>query len=113
MILFLGTIHLLSNSGNVLGGSSVVVTGPCFDNYKKVFCDFEASLGGISPEAVVLDSRRALCVVPQLGSVGRSSFKLTLVNHTGGIIKSQERNFFSRKYIGGHNTIIIVCLYQL
>lgn len=74
-----------------------MVTGPCFDDYKQVFCDFEASLGGISPEAIVLDGRCVLCVVPQLGSMGRSSFKLTLVNQTGGITKSQERHFFSRK----------------
>ena len=74
-----------------------MVTGPCFDDYKQVFCHFEASLGGISPEAIVLDSHHVLCVAPQLGSVGRLSFKLRLVNQTDGIIESQEKDFFSRK----------------
>ena len=93
----IGAIYLLSNRGNVLGGNSVVVTGPCFDGYKQVFCHFEGSLGGVSPEAIILGDRRALCVVPPLGSVGRSTFRLHLVNHTGGEMDSQERHFFSRK----------------
>ena len=90
----LGSISLLSNRGNVLGGSSVVVTGPCFDDYKQVFCFFADSLEGISPEAIILDSHRALCVVPQLKVVGRSTFKLLLINENDEI-ESQERNFFS------------------
>ena len=76
-----------------------MVTGPCFDDYKQVFCYFAASLGGISPEAIVLDGHRALCVVPQLGSVGRSTFKLLLVNQSDGKIESQEKNFFSCKWV--------------
>ena len=75
-----------------------MVTGPCFDDYKQVFCHFEASLGGISPEAIVLDGYRVLCVVPQLGSMGRSTFKLLLVNQTDQIIESKKRHFFSRKW---------------
>ena len=96
-IITIGAIYLLSNRGNVLGGSSVVVTGPCFDDYKQVFCHFEDLLGGVSPEAIVLGDRRALCVVPPLRSVGRSTFKLHLVDHTDGEMDSQERHFFSRK----------------
>ena len=91
----LGSISLLSNRGNVLGGSSIVVTGPCFDDYKQVFCYFEASLGGISPEAIILDSHHVLCVVPQLRLVGRSTFKLLLIPSNDEIIESQERDFFS------------------
>lgn len=77
-----------------------MITGPCFDDFKQVFCHFEASLGGISPEAIIMDSHRVLCVVPQLASVGRSTFKLLLVNQTDGIIESQEKHFFSRKCMG-------------
>ena len=75
-----------------------MVTGPCFDDYKQVSCHFAASLGGISPEAIVLDDHRALCVVPQLGSVGRSTFKLLLVDENNKTIESQEKHFFSRKW---------------
>ena len=77
----------------------VVVTGPCFDDYQQVFCNFNNSLGGISPEAITLDSRRVLCVVPQLSFIGRSTFSLSLVQNHTTITESQRRNFYSCKCI--------------
>ena len=76
----------------------MVVTGPCFHDYKQVFCDFEASSENISPEAIPLDGRRVLCVVPPLDSVGRTGFKLLLIDKNNTITESKRTNFFSGKY---------------
>ena len=76
----------------------MVVTGPCFDDYEQVFCHFEASLENIAPEGIPLDSRRVLCVVPQLGSVGRSSFKLQLIEKSDRITESKTKDYFASKW---------------
>ena len=63
-----------------------------------MFCEFESSVDGVAPEAIPLDSRRILCVIPQLSSIGRSSFRLLLIDEEDKIIESQRRNFFAGKY---------------
>lgn len=52
----------------------------------------------VAPEAIPLDSRRMLCVIPRLSSIGRSSFRLLLIDEEDKIIESQGRNFFAGKH---------------
>ena len=88
----------------------MVVTGPCFDDFKKVNCSFESSLENVSPEAVQIDQRRILCVVPQLRYVGRSSFKLLLIDDNNVTIESQKSDFFSRKCMHVMDTKFLMTL---
>ena len=88
----------MPNHGNILGGGSVIISGPCFNDYKQVLCDFESSVENVSLEAIPLDSHRILCVVPPLSSVGRSSFHLQFIDEEDKMTESQRRTFFGGKH---------------
>lgn len=50
-------------SGNMLGGTMVNITGPCFDPNDKVICKFDTA---DEVFGTVVDSNRAVCIQPQL-----------------------------------------------
>ena len=76
-----------------------MVFGPCFKDYREAKCIFESSKNSISVEAISLDNRRTLCVVPMLSSLGRLNFKLQLTDKSGKITETQGRHFYSCKLI--------------
>lgn len=78
--MFIGPITLLPNKGSSLGGSSITVVGPCFDDVSHLTCIFQGSFGSVSVAGMTLDNGRALCVVPPIGYVGKMEFQLILVD---------------------------------
>lgn len=53
-------------SGNMLGGTMVNVSGPCFERNVPVYCRFDTVIVG----AQVIDRNRAVCVQPMMFAQG-------------------------------------------
>ena len=60
----------------MLGGTSVIVTGPCFDESLEYTCQFGTGIFISRVRGVYLDERRLLCVSPILTQSGNVGFKL-------------------------------------
>ena len=61
-------------SGNMLGGTVVNITGPCFDQRERISCRFDT-------EEVVghfIDTNRAICVQPFLQAQGYIRFEISI-----------------------------------
>lgn len=60
-------LQFAPESGNMLGGTVVNITGPCFNLNDRIRCKFD-----VSDEVVghVVDRNRAICVQPLLYSEG-------------------------------------------
>lgn len=69
-------IVIAPESGNLLGGSIVNVTGPCFQPNDIVKCRFNAE----EVNATIIDQHRAVCKQPFLKNKGNTSFEL-VQNH--------------------------------
>ena len=67
---------LLPNRGHMLGGTSVIVTGPCFDESLEYTCQFGTGVFASTVRGVYLDERRLLCVSPMLTQSGNVGFRL-------------------------------------
>lgn len=62
--------------GNMLGGTLVNLTGPCFKTSYRLTCMFDTT----STEGVILDDNRATCVTPQLYVSGYVDFSISINN---------------------------------
>ncbi|CAG0885412.1 unnamed protein product [Darwinula stevensoni] len=60
-------------NGNMLGGTVVNVTGPCFTPGQRVTCRFE----DWDVEGIVVDSNRASCVMPRMSISGYIDFAVS------------------------------------
>ena len=60
----------------MLGGTSVIVTGPCFDESLEYTCQFGTGILASRVRGVYLDERRLLCVSSILTQSGNVGFKL-------------------------------------
>ena len=60
----------------MLGGTSVIVTGPCFDESLEYTCQFGTGVFASRVRGVYLDERRLLCVSPMLTQTGNVGFRL-------------------------------------
>ncbi|XP_026473837.1 protein mesh isoform X2 [Ctenocephalides felis] len=63
-------------SGNMLGGTVVNITGPCFSNDTRVVCKFDT----VSVIGHVVDVNRAVCVQPYLNAQGYVRFEVQIGN---------------------------------
>lgn len=61
-------------SGNMLGGTVVNITGPCFVPGQKVLCRFDDE----DVVGTVVDTNRALCVQPMLLADGYVRFEISV-----------------------------------
>ncbi|XP_032663680.1 protein mesh isoform X1 [Odontomachus brunneus] len=64
-------------SGNMLGGTIVNITGPCFNETQKIMCYFE----DVMVIGTVVDRNRAICVQPHLKYEGYIRFLVSLANN--------------------------------
>ena len=60
----------------MLGGTSVIVAGPCFDESLEYTCQFGTGVFLSTVRGVYLDEKRLLCVSPILTESGNVGFKL-------------------------------------
>ncbi|KAK2579800.1 hypothetical protein KPH14_008682 [Odynerus spinipes] len=63
-------------SGNMLGGTVVNITGPCFNENEKVRCLFDT----VSVIGHVVDRNRAICVQPYVQAEGYVRFEVAIGN---------------------------------
>lgn len=61
-------------SGNMLGGTVVNITGPCFSPNERVLCKFDTE----SVVGHVVDRNRAICVQPYLMAQGYVRFEIAI-----------------------------------
>lgn len=61
-------------SGNMLGGTVVNITGPCFDPNERILCTFDTE----SVVGHVIDRNRAICVQPFLFAQGYIRFQISI-----------------------------------
>ncbi|XP_071512852.1 protein mesh [Panulirus ornatus] len=60
--------------GNMMGGTLVNLTGPCFKTSYRLTCQFDRS----NVEGVVLDDNRAACIMPSLYVSGYVDFSISI-----------------------------------
>ncbi|KAJ9599568.1 hypothetical protein L9F63_009966 [Diploptera punctata] len=60
-------------SGNMLGGTIINITGPCFEPNDKIQCRF----GDVVVSGAVVDRNRAICVQPYLNTEGYVRFEIS------------------------------------
>ncbi|CAH0719205.1 unnamed protein product, partial [Brenthis ino] len=63
-------------SGNMLGGTVVNITGPCFQPNDRISCRFDTE----SVIGAVVDSNRAICVQPRFWHNGYARFEIAINN---------------------------------
>ncbi|XP_050355399.1 protein mesh isoform X1 [Nymphalis io] len=63
-------------SGNMLGGTIVNITGPCFQPNDRITCRFDTE----SVVGAVVDSNRAICVQPRFWHNGYARFEIAINN---------------------------------
>ncbi|XP_032523025.2 protein mesh isoform X1 [Danaus plexippus] len=63
-------------SGNMLGGTVVNITGPCFQPTDRISCRFDTE----SVVGAVVDSNRAICVQPRFYHNGYARFEIAINN---------------------------------
>lgn len=61
-------------SGNMLGGTVVNITGPCFSPDERVACRFDTD----EVIGTVIDRNRAICVQPFLKAQGYIRFEISI-----------------------------------
>lgn len=61
-------------SGNMLGGTVVNITGPCFDPNERITCTFDTE----KVVGHVVDRNRAICVQPFLMAQGYVRFQISI-----------------------------------
>lgn len=63
-------------SGNMLGGTIVNITGPCFQPDDRITCRFDTE----SVVGAVVDTNRAICVQPRFWHNGYARFEIAINN---------------------------------
>ena len=58
----------------MLGGQTVTVQGPCFDQHDNIVCSFD----GVMVTGVFVSRFKVVCISPQLSRTGRVTFRLTV-----------------------------------
>ncbi|XP_059481831.1 protein mesh isoform X2 [Neocloeon triangulifer] len=61
-------------SGNMLGGTIVNITGPCFEEHEKIICRFDTE----DVVGVYVDRNRAICVQPFVMAEGYVRFEVAI-----------------------------------
>ena len=87
-------LEIAPRSGHVLGGTAVLISGPCLEDTDNITCVFD----GVEVEGLFVSSMVALCVSPPLTEIGRRPLQLIVRDAGNGSIRSQgSTEFFSCK----------------
>ena len=68
------SLILSPSYGNMLGGETISVAGPCFTPDSRIECEFD----GIRNSSIYVSTQEVLCVAPQLQRSGRVDFRLVI-----------------------------------
>ena len=72
IVCYTATLTLAPRLGNMLGGTPVRVAGLCLQATDEITCTFD----GVEVEGVYMSEMIAMCISPQLTSIGRISFQM-------------------------------------
>lgn len=93
-MLLIGPLQIAPRVGNMLGGTTIVLAGPCFNPEEDIICTFDGSITvtGRSASEVM-----ALCVSPYFETRGWKDLTVTLwagleLRYTG------ESRFYAGKF---------------
>lgn len=86
-------VHLSTTIGSLLGGESVVITGPTFQPDDEIICTF----GQVDVDGLYVDRTRAICVVPP--AVEEFLIEMELRVRRGGAELSGKANFRYSKFM--------------
>ena len=64
--------------GNILGGTAVLLTGPCFDTSDVLLCTFEDTK---KDNGFVVNNYTAMCVSPTFQDIGWKSLTLSIIKN--------------------------------
>lgn len=102
-LLTIGQIIITPNNGHELGGTVVIIKGPCFENGGTINCTF----GSVTVPGVRVSRFRAMCISPMFGNIA-SPIDFTL-QINGSNINSIVK-FYLRKCIVNNVYYIAVIL---
>ena len=74
--------------GNILGGTAVHLTGPCFDETDILKCSFEDQKDIIG---FVVNNRTAICVSPTFQDIGWKSVTLLIIRNGEEVYSGQSK----------------------
>ena len=102
LLLTAGIITLNPRYGNMLGGSSILVSGPYFtvQEEDQITCLFDNT----TVDGIFVNSKQVLCVSPALPRTGRVPFQLLV---TGGTDFIGQSVFVSGKF----RSVVVSCVY--
>ena len=89
-------LTLAPRLGNMLGGTAVLVSGPCLEETDQITCMFgERSVNGL-----YISEMLSVCVSPTISTTGRVRFQLIVqTNGTSTDRYRGESVFYSGKYL--------------
>ena len=88
-----GFVAAYPSFGNMLGGTFVILSGPCFDETDAVECDF----AGTTTPGVYVSNHSVACITPALNSVGNVEVSLNVITPDGAIRFQGSSTFYSSK----------------
>eukprot|EP00057_Strongylocentrotus_purpuratus_P019878 XP_011674352.1 PREDICTED: protein mesh-like [Strongylocentrotus purpuratus] len=74
VFVLIGAISLFPLVGSMLGGTQVLINGPCFNSTNLIICDFD----GFNTSGRLLEDEIALCVSPTFYKVGQIPLRVSL-----------------------------------
>ena len=67
LIALADAVNVFPLTESAMGGLLLSISGPCFDDFSSLECDFG---GGLTSNAVFANSLRAYCPIPMLNKFG-------------------------------------------
>ena len=101
-----GGISLFPLVGSMLGGTQVLISGPCFNSTSQVVCDFDS----MQTSGRLLSNQTALCVSPTFYKVGRIPLRVSL---DGGVTFLFKGTFTIGKLLRSINRFLYSSLDKL
>jgi len=92
---FTETLSLAPRLGNVLSGTPVKLSGPCFEEEDDITCHFN----DVVVTGTQLNKDIALCVSPQLEVTGRINLTLTVTREDGTVAFVGQETYHSGIYM--------------
>ena len=89
-------ITLTPRYGHMLGGTAVVVTGPCFSPTDEVICQYSDAEG---VTGMYINEEQFMCVSPSLNKIGEVPFRLNILSLVNQRITFFETSFLTGKQI--------------
>ena len=79
---FLNSVSLTTGPrfGNLLGGTAIHISGPCFNESDIIRCTFD---GQQEKTGMIINNLTAICISPSFKDVGWKSLTLTIIEGSG------------------------------